>query len=71
MEGDRGAGEPGTESAGSRNYLGAESGSRNQKGTRLLFITAYHPDKNQFFHLTRRKVKFYKQENVIYFSGLK
>ena len=43
MEGDRGAGELGTGEAGSGNYLRVESGSRNQKGTRLLFITAYHP----------------------------
>ena len=50
---------------------GRKSGSRNKKGTRLLFIAAYNPVKNQFlanffdFHLTRRKIKFYKQENVM------
>ena len=44
MEGDRGAGELGTGEGGKRELSeGAESGSRNQKGTRLLFITAYHP----------------------------
>ena len=44
IEEDRGTGEQGGERAGSGNYLRAESGSRNQKGTRLLFITVYHPD---------------------------
>ena len=61
IEEDRGTGEQGGERAGSGNYLRAESGSRNKKGTRLLFIAAYNPVKNQFlanffdFHLTRRK----------------
>ena len=43
MEGDGGRENWGRERAGSGNYLRAESGSRNKKGTRLLFITAYHP----------------------------
>ena len=63
----------GRERAGSRNYLRAESGSRNKKGTRLLFIAASNPAKNQLlanlfdFHLTRRKIEFHKQENVLFF----
>lgn len=31
MKGDRGVGEPGTERAGSGNFLRAENGSRNQE----------------------------------------
>ena len=77
-EGERGAGEPGTESAGSRNYLRAESGSRNHKGTRLLFITAHHLVKNEFPAIfftsiscpPRRKIKCHKRENVIFFLNL-
>ena len=39
MEGDRGAGELGTGEGGKRELSeGAESGSRNQKGTRLLLL---------------------------------
>ena len=76
-EGERGAGEPGTESAGSRNYLKAESGSRNKKGTRLLFITAHHQKRvprNFFTSIScppRRKIKCHKRENVIFFLRLK
>ena len=69
VEGDKGAGtrenwgrgpgeNGGGEGGGSGIYLRAESESRNQKGTCLLFITACHPVKNRFpakffdFHLT-------------------
>ena len=61
MEGDKGAGTRenwGPERGGSGIYLRAESESRNQKGTCLLFITACHPVKNRLpakffdFHLT-------------------
>ena len=75
MEGDRGAGEPGTESAGSRNYLGAESGSRNQKGTRLLFITAHHQKRvprNFFTSIScppRRKINVTSEKTSFFFSG--
>ena len=61
VEGDKGVGTRenwGRERGGSGIYLRAESESRNQKGTCLLFITACHPVNNRFpakffdFHLT-------------------
>ena len=72
-EGERRAGEPGTESTGSRNYLRAESGSRNHKGTRLLFKKRV-PSNFFFTSIScppRRKIKCHKRENVIFFSGWK
>ena len=43
VEGGGRLGELGVGEGGSRIYLRAGSGSRNKKGTHLLFLTVYHP----------------------------
>ena len=73
VEGDRGAGELRTGEGGKQELSKGRKRSRNKKGTRLLFIAASNPAKNQLlanlfdFHLTRRKIEFHKQENVLFF----